>query len=86
MATHAARQPDRSIIVCINGSRMIEPMPTPENATLTEYFTRHTDFGTDYFTVIAVIADAAGNHTTSSTFKKEPNGSKFSPTGCEIVK
>jgi len=57
-----------------------------ENATLTEYFTRHTDFGVDYLTVVAIITDPAGNHTTSSTFKKEPNGSKFSPTGCDIVK
>jgi hypothetical protein len=57
-----------------------------ENATLTEYFSRHTDFGTDYMTVVATITDPAGNHTTSSTFKKEANGSKFSPTGCDIVK
>jgi len=57
-----------------------------ENATLTEYFTRHTDFGVDYLTVVAIITDPGGNHTTSSTFKKEPNGSKFSPTGCDIVK
>jgi hypothetical protein len=57
-----------------------------ENATLTEYFSRHSDFGADYMTVVAIITDPAGNHTTSSTFKKEPNGSKFSPTGCDIVK
>ena len=57
-----------------------------ENASLTEYFTRHTDFGADYLTVVAIITDPGGNHTTSSTFKKEPNGSKFSPTGCDIVK
>jgi hypothetical protein len=57
-----------------------------ENATLTEYFVRHSDFGADYMSVVAIITDPAGNHTTSSTFKKEPNGSKFSPTGCDIVK
>jgi hypothetical protein len=57
-----------------------------ENATLTEYFIRHSDFGADYLSVVAIITDPAGNHTTSSTFKKEPNGSKFSPTGCDIVK
>src|SRR5262249_6237037 len=56
-----------------------------ENAVLTEYFQKHSDFGVDYFTVTAQIED--GNTiVTSSTFKKEPNGSKFSPTGCEIVK
>jgi hypothetical protein len=57
-----------------------------ENAVLTEYFNKSTDFGVDYLTVVAIITDPAGNHTTSSTFKKEPNGSKFSPTGCDIVK
>ena len=57
-----------------------------ENATLTEYFSRHTDFGTDYFTVTALIDDGGQTRVTSSTFKKEPNGAKFKPTGCEIVK
>jgi hypothetical protein len=57
-----------------------------DNAMLTEYFTRHTDFGTDYFTVTAIVEDGATTRATSSTFKKEPNGSKFSPTGCEIVR
>ncbi|HLQ76068.1 MAG TPA: hypothetical protein VK210_01870, partial [Terriglobia bacterium] len=58
-----------------------------ENATLTEYFFRTHDFDDDHITVIATLTDPnGGNHTTSSTFKKEPNGSKFSPTGCDIVK
>jgi hypothetical protein len=57
-----------------------------DNATLTEYFARHTDFGTDYFTVTAVVEDRGQTRVTSSTFKKEPNGSKFSPTGCEVVR
>ena len=58
-----------------------------ENATLTEYFNRSTDFGVDYLTVVAMLADGGGNpRTVSSTFKKEPNGSKFSPSGCDIVK
>jgi hypothetical protein len=57
-----------------------------ENATLTEYFTRHSEFGTDYFTVTAVIQDGNTTRATSSTFKKEPDGSKFKPTGCEIVR
>jgi hypothetical protein len=57
-----------------------------DNAVLTENFTRHSDFGMDYFTVTAVIEDGGNPRVTSSTFKKEPNGSKFAPTGCEIVK
>jgi hypothetical protein len=33
-ARHAERQPCPSISHCISGSSTIEPMPTPENATL----------------------------------------------------
>jgi hypothetical protein len=50
-----------------------------EAATVTEYFTRHSEFGNDYFTVTLI----APNRTSSSTFKKEANGSKFSKTTCE---
>jgi hypothetical protein len=65
-----------------------------ENAVLTENFTRHSDFGAEYFTVTALIEDGAGGggggrggaRVVSSTFKKEPNASKFAPSGCEIVK
>ena len=57
-----------------------------DNAVLTEYFSKHSDFGTDYFTVTAVIQDGNQTRATSSTFKKEPNGAKFSPTACEIVR
>lgn len=56
------------------------------DAMLTEYFTHHTDFGQEYFTVTAVLEDSGGNIITSSTFKKEPNSSKFSPSGCDIVR
>jgi len=57
-----------------------------DNAVLTEYFHKHTDFGVDYFTVTASLQDGATTRVTSSTFKKEPNGSKFKPAGCEIVR
>jgi hypothetical protein len=57
-----------------------------DNAVLTEYFSKHSDFGVDYFTVTASVQDGTATRVTSSTFKKEPNGSKFSPTGCEIVR
>jgi hypothetical protein len=57
-----------------------------ENAVLTEYFSHHTDFGQDYFTVTAQIQDGPVTRVTSSTFKKEPNGSKFNPGPCEIVR
>ena len=57
-----------------------------ENAVLTEYFSKHSDFGVEYFTVTAMVQDGAQTRVTSSTFKKEPNGSKFSPSGCEVVR
>jgi hypothetical protein len=57
-----------------------------ENAVLTEHFTHHSDFGVNYFTVTAVIDEGGNSRITSSTFKKEPDGSKFSPTGCEVVR
>jgi len=57
-----------------------------ENAVLTEHFTRHSDFGVEYFTVTATVVDGPTTRTSSSTFKKEPNGSKFTPTECEIVR
>ena len=57
-----------------------------DNAVLTEYFTKHSDFGIDYFTVTAMVQDGAAIRVTSSTFKKEPNGDKFKPAGCEVVR
>src|SRR5215471_16572328 len=40
-----------------------------DKSTLTEYFTRHTDFGVDYFTVTASLQDGPTTRVTSSTFK-----------------
>jgi hypothetical protein len=57
-----------------------------DNATLTEYFSKHADFGVDYFTVTATVQDGPLTRITSSTFKKEANGNKFKPTGCEVVR
>jgi len=57
-----------------------------QNAVLTEHFTRHSDFGVEYFTVTATVVDGPTTRTSSSTFKKEPNGSKFTPAGCEIIR
>ena len=57
-----------------------------ENAVITEYFAAHTDFGTDYMTVVTSIEEGGNPRIVSSTFKKEPNGSKFKPTGCEVVR
>ena len=43
--------------------------------------------GAQYLTVMTSIEDGPGNpRLVSSTFKKEPDGSKFKPTACEAVK
>jgi hypothetical protein len=57
-----------------------------DEAVLTEHFTFHSDFGAEYFTVTAVVEDLGSSNITSSTFRKERNGSKFQPTGCEIIR
>ena len=57
-----------------------------ENAVLTEYFAAHSDFGTDYMTVVTSIEDGGNPRIVSSTFKKEPNGSKFKLSGCDVVR
>jgi len=62
-----------------------------ENAVLTESFIRHSDFGNEYLSVVSTIDDAGaggrgGNKVVSSTFKKEPDGSKFAPSGCDVVR
>lgn len=57
-----------------------------ENATITEYFMPHQDFGVQYLTVVTSIEDGGQPRIVSSTFKKEPDGSKFKPSGCEVVR
>jgi hypothetical protein len=46
---------------------------------VTENFTRHSEFGNEYFTVIVT----ANGRSTSSTFKKEKDDTKFEKTTCE---
>jgi hypothetical protein len=60
-------------------------VPYSENAVVTEYFDRHTDFGTDWFTVTTIVEDPqylTQPFITSTHFKKEPDGSKWNPTAC----
>jgi hypothetical protein len=67
------------------GYLLSQRRPYSENASLTETFILHSDFGQDYLTVRAELEDG-GVTMTSSTFKREPDGSKFSPAGCEVVR
>ena len=41
--------------------------------------------GFAHVTVTAILEDGGQTRITSSTFKKEPDGSKFAPSGCELA-
>jgi len=60
-------------------------VPYSQNAVVTEYFDRHSDFGSEWFTVTTIVEDPQF-HTqpfiTSTHFKKEPDGAKFAPMAC----
>lgn len=61
-------------------------VPYTENAVITEYFDRFTaPNGDEWFSVTTIVRDPRvlnQEFVTSSHFKKEPNGSKFSPAPC----
>jgi hypothetical protein len=60
-------------------------VPYSENAVVTEYFDRHTDYGTEWFTVTTIVEDAKYLNQpfiTSTHFKREPDRSKWHPTPC----
>jgi hypothetical protein len=60
-------------------------VPYSQNAVVTEYFDRHTDFGSEWFTVTTIVEDAqylTQPFITSTQFKKEPDAAKWSPMGC----
>jgi hypothetical protein len=61
-------------------------VPYSENATVTEYFDRHKESnGDEWLTVTTLVEDLKYLNqpfTTSSHFKKEPDGSKWRPTPC----
>jgi len=61
-------------------------VPYSEDATVTEYFDRLTDEGTDWLTVLTVVEDPRYLNQpfiTSSHFRREPDASKWTPTPCE---
>ena len=77
----------RAVTTNLGGGYLLSSRSSYSDATvLTEHFAYHSAFGDDYFTVTAIVEDGGSANITSSTFKKEPDGSKFSPTGCEIVR
>ena len=63
-------------------------IPYSENATVTEYFDRHDDYGSEWFTVLTVLDDPknlVSPFVTTTHFKKEADGSKFNPQPCETM-
>jgi len=64
------------------------PIVTCQDATVTEYFDRFTaPNGDEWFSVTTVVDDPKYlNQTfvTSTHFKKEPDGSKWSPSPCRV--
>ena len=63
-------------------------MPYSENMVLTEYFDRHNERdGSQWLTVTSIVEDPRYLNTpfvTSTSFKKEPDASKFRPTACAV--
>jgi hypothetical protein len=63
-------------------------LPYGDGATLTEYFDRHDDFGSQWFTVLSVLEDQRyliSPFVTTTHFKREPDGSKWNPQPCETL-
>lgn len=62
-------------------------VPYSDRTVLTEYFVRHPQPAPDWLTITSVVEDPvylAEPFITSTEFKKEPDASKWRPTGCEI--
>jgi hypothetical protein len=61
-------------------------VPYSENTTVTEYFDQFTEpNGQAWFTVTTIVTDPkylSIPFVTSSDFKKEPDGAKWSPAPC----
>lgn len=60
--------------------------PYSENAVVLEYWTQHTDFGDTWLTITTVVRDPKYlrlDMITSSSFKKLPDGSKWTPLACD---
>ena len=64
-------------------------VPYSENAVMTEYFDRHSDYGMEWFTVTTIIEDPkylTQPFITSTHFRRELDGSRWSPTPCETTR
>jgi hypothetical protein len=63
-------------------------VPYSEDAVVTEYFNHHSEpDGSEWFTVTSVVDDPkylTEPFITSSSFRQEPDASKWRPTPCDI--
>ena len=63
-------------------------VPYSADAVVTEYFVRHSDFGQEWFTVITTVEDPrylARPFITSTHFRREADGARWSPRPCEVI-
>ncbi len=64
-------------------------VPYSENAVVTEFYDRFaTPTGDQWFTVTTIVEDPrylSQPFVTSSHFKKEPDGAKWSPSPCRTT-
>src|SRR4030095_14028329 len=62
-------------------------VPYSANAVVTEYFNRTEEPHGDSFLIVTTVVEAppylASRFARSSHFKREPDGSKWTPTGCD---
>ena len=68
------------------GYLRVNGVPYSEETTVTEYFDRIADDGTDWLTVLTIVEDPrylSQPFITSSHFKREPDGTKWMPRPCE---
>jgi len=61
-------------------------VPYSDRMVFTEYFDRHSEMGDEWFTVMAIAEDPtylSEPFVVTTSFKKEPDSSKWKPTSCE---
>jgi hypothetical protein len=67
------------------GYLRLNGVPYSENAVITEYFDHHMNFGAEWFTVTTIVEDPVyltQPFITSTDFRREPDGSRWSPATC----
>ena len=68
------------------GNLRTNGVPYSENAVMTEYFDRLSAYGDEWLLVLTTIEDPVYLNQpfiTSSHFKREPDGSRWTPAPCE---